>query len=240
MTLKIRSKQTINCILEYGNLQIVHVFYDYEFIPVIFVLCNDKGQLFFGVCTEYRREQRWIITPVSLDELTRVASGEMDTNSAFTCQRKTIYLVVRSYSENDKYQALKVMHDDRNIPNKGIYLDDIDHEEYDGFVEEYETEFPQRRAFKNSLEKPTITFDTTGICEILYKAFFTSRIDYSSSTVSSIIKSFSHSFVERIIDFRVPSALSQISYSNYHFERIVSVSSSKIHESAPNDICEAA
>lgn len=154
--------------LQYGNLSMEEILIE-DTYPVLFVLKNEDRQRFICVCCDIRDEQRWILNPISIDNLIAFLDNKKTARQLFTDGTAQL-VAVRNYATKEEgftpaYGQLEV----KDLPNENVYLDACDDE-----VAEYRQELIRSKihdgyswtdqASKNlSFMTQTYTM-TTGIC----------------------------------------------------------------------------
>lgn len=71
-----------------GNLYIIQIFLEFENEPILF-LCNDEDRKkYLCLCSEIRKEQKWIIVECKQKALSELLSKEIDIRTAFLKERE--------------------------------------------------------------------------------------------------------------------------------------------------------
>lgn len=117
----------------YGNLYIEQILFEDEY-PILFTLHNRNNSIkFICSCCEIRNEQRWILTPVDIQNLIPMLRDKMTIHDLFSSSRYDSF-IVRWYKGNKEFNYTKITSGflpEEDLPRKGYYL------EADGEFEEY-------------------------------------------------------------------------------------------------------
>lgn len=70
-------------IKHWGNLYVEHIFITFECEPILFTCINEHNDLYLVLCNEIRNEYKWIIAPISINELEKLINKEIDLYTAF-------------------------------------------------------------------------------------------------------------------------------------------------------------
>lgn len=118
-----------------GNLDIEEVICEYDF-PVLFTLINETTQKrYISVCCEVVKEQRWIIVPISVNDIINLLTDKIDIYSSFTTNPESECIIAHWSKENKEttYEYLKCCSiPEGDFPLKGEFL-----EAEEGEFEEY-------------------------------------------------------------------------------------------------------
>ena len=81
-----------------GKLYLEYIFYEFENEPILF-LCTDAGKnLYFGLCSDIRYEQKWIIMEINLSILKEMIEEEVDIASVFLAA-KNLTIIIRDLTK---------------------------------------------------------------------------------------------------------------------------------------------
>ena len=105
-----------------GNLYIIQIFFEFENEPILF-LCNDEDRKkYLCLCSEIRKEQKFVIAECKQETLSGLLSKEIDIRTAFLKEKELI--IVKKDLEG-KERSFVVDRDGINeldLPKEGIYL----------------------------------------------------------------------------------------------------------------------
>lgn len=118
-----------------GNLDIDEIICEYDF-PVLFTLKNSKSDnRYIAVCCEIVEEQRWVISPISVNNIINLLTDKIDIYSSFITNPKA-ECIIAHWSKSKKvttYDYIKCSDiPESDLPLKGEYL-----EAEEGEFEEY-------------------------------------------------------------------------------------------------------
>ena len=104
------------------------LFLEYEFFssdyPVIFVLSDNSGALYFTICVEIRNEQRWIMSKTNFDELILLIENKKTLRELVKSPYDESYLITLDYNSG-VYRCSKKLYeeiDELDLPDQGVVL----------------------------------------------------------------------------------------------------------------------
>lgn len=125
----------------YGNLSVEEIFFE-DYYLILFVLISEKGQRLLAYCCDVREEQRWILSPVSNQDVIDFVHNRIPIYDLLTKASDHI-VVVRDYAtckETFKFVSTIDL-DELDLPAKEEFLD-VDIEDYETYLSKLETTTP--------------------------------------------------------------------------------------------------
>ena len=159
----------------YGNLDLEEIIFEDGF-PVFFTAKSSESQRFICLCCDVIKEQRWVIAPISNDNLIKLLTNKLSMYDSFLTDKNCI--IARWTKENPilKYEIVASDDVDKNdLPVEGEYIDAED-EEYSEYIRMLEA---KNKAFDFILNSSVIP--------ILYKksTTFKEKIVFLSPSIFS-------------------------------------------------------
>lgn len=106
----------------YGDLKLYEVLVKAE-CPMIFTCINNTGTLFFCICCDLLKEQRWIIAPISCDILTELIQNKL-TIYDFYKNAVHIYKITWEHGQCfEKVREISFMECEEDLPPHDMYID---------------------------------------------------------------------------------------------------------------------
>lgn len=118
-----------------GNLDIEEVICEYDF-PVLFTLINEiSRQRYIAVCCEVVNEQRWIIVPISVNDILKLLTDKIDIYTAFTSNKEADCIVAHwsNLTKTTTYDYIKcygIPKDDFPLENEFLEAEDGEFDDY--------------------------------------------------------------------------------------------------------------
>ena len=109
-------------IFHIGDMYLDHVFFEFEYEPIIFTCTDSNNSLYLCLCSEIRYVQRWIITKTDINILRQLVYKKIDISSAFLMSSE-LYVVEKNLE--GKENSRLVNHDiiDRlDLPKENTFL----------------------------------------------------------------------------------------------------------------------
>lgn len=107
---------------EIGDLQLEHIFYEFEMEPIVFT-CSDKNDiLYLCLCSEIRNKQKWIISKSSVEILKKLIDEQIDIMTAMRLQTNTYVVELSLSGEEKNYRIESEKMDLLDLPEEGVYL----------------------------------------------------------------------------------------------------------------------
>ena len=120
----------------YGDLYLEEILFEDE-CPMLFILRSKNENLrFVCVCCDFRKEQRWIITPIEIPDIIALLKDKITIRDAFTHLNSKEYIVgvwKNGYSDVEYKTCAFEQVPESDLPTADVYL------EADGEFEEYIT-----------------------------------------------------------------------------------------------------
>ena len=105
-----------------GNLYIIQIFLEFENEPILF-LCNDEDRKkYLCLCSEIRKEQKWIIVECKQKALSELLSKEIDIRTAFLKEKELTIVKKGLVGKEESFVINQNQIDELNLPKEGIYL----------------------------------------------------------------------------------------------------------------------
>lgn len=109
-------------ILNIGDLYFGYDFLNFEGEPILFTCYDNQNQLFLCLCSDIRREQKWIISRTSVCELERLITNKSDIYAALTTQANVV-VVLRHLDCSETNTIIPTCElDELDLPKRGIKL----------------------------------------------------------------------------------------------------------------------
>ena len=118
----------------YGNLSVEEIFFE-DYYLILFVLISEKGQRLLAYCCDVREEQRWILSPVSNQDVIDFVHNRIPIYDLLTKAYDHI-VVVRDYAtckETFKFVSTIDL-DELDLPAKEEFLD-VDPDDYKDYIQ---------------------------------------------------------------------------------------------------------
>lgn len=111
-----------------GNLHLKFVFVEYE-CPILFICEDDKNHLYFCDCVSMNDLQKWLMVPVSVDELNSFIRDEESIINMFL-NKEEIYVLTWQYGDQkENCQKTKTSFlTDKDLPPADTYLENANGE----------------------------------------------------------------------------------------------------------------
>lgn len=121
-----------------GQLDIEYVFMEYHH-PILFISKDHYNNRYLCLCYEFRKVQRWLIGRIEQNDIEYMAQGEISIYEAFDRNREELYLVEYTIDKEEKCKKVRFEDLDEDIlPEKDLFLDEDDYEDYINFIEQEE------------------------------------------------------------------------------------------------------
>lgn len=117
----------------YGNLDLEEIIFEDGF-PVYFTAKSSQSQRFICLCCDVIKEQRWIIAPISNNDLIKLFTNKLTMYDSFLTGKNCI--IARWTKDNPvlKYEIIPSDNVNKNdLPVEGEYIDAED-EEYGEYI----------------------------------------------------------------------------------------------------------
>ena len=109
-------------IFHIGDMYLDHVFFEFEYEPIIFTCTDSNNSLYLCICSEIRYVQRWIITKTDINILRQLVYKKIDIASAFLMSSE-LYIVERNLEGKENCRLVNHDNIDRlNLPKENIFL----------------------------------------------------------------------------------------------------------------------
>lgn len=108
---------------KYENLDIEEVIFEDGF-PVFFTAKSNNFQRFICICCDIVKEQRWIIAPISNDNLIKLLTNQLTMHDSFLTEN--ICIIARWSKENPVLQYEEISSSDivpEDLPVEGEYIE---------------------------------------------------------------------------------------------------------------------
>lgn len=125
---------------KYGNLHVDEILLE-DVYPILFTLKNEnEKKLFICLCCEIRNEQRWILNPITVNNLIALLTNKITVREAFTDGKDIKIVAIRNYAtECDSFKLVTANEFDADdLPNSGELLDTEDGE-FDEYIKRLES-----------------------------------------------------------------------------------------------------
>lgn len=198
-------------IKDIGSLDIEKILCEYDF-PLLFTLINNKTKdRYIAVCCDVVHEQRWIIAPISIENIIKLLKDQIDIYSSFRTNINGKCIIAHwKRSEGMRYEYVACSEiPDEELPLKGDYL-----EAYDDEFEEYIKELQESElvvincnyiitpisnsnrvvAYCNHIGLRIKSFI---ICEVLAKNFMGFCCEYKSGLINTKLFTLNKSFFSK-------------------------------------------
>lgn len=98
------------------------VLYEFESEPILFICKNNDANLYFCVCTEIRGFQRWIVVPIAVSTLPKLAKRDVDLASVIS--NSMVVHIITIDANGDEYNKTICGSDvsDVDLPKSGTFL----------------------------------------------------------------------------------------------------------------------
>lgn len=174
-----------------GKLYLEYIFYEYENEPILF-LCTDAGKnLYFGLCSDIRYEQKWIIMEINLSILKEMIEEEVDIASVFLAA-KNLTIIIRDLQGYETSHVIEANTIDRlDLPKDGIFLR-CDKEKAKGYLWKKEWELL-------SIQLKEIANSSSALEEILspYTTVIKTSMTISNRRIPSYVNKLNYSYVKQ-------------------------------------------
>lgn len=111
-----------NSITDIGNLYLDYVFISFEDEPIIFTCISEYGKIFLCLCSEIRKEQKWIVSPCDISIIEKLVNKKIDIFHALINSNKVIIIVLTQYgSEKSKWINVNEI-DELDLPEKSVFF----------------------------------------------------------------------------------------------------------------------
>lgn len=111
-----------NGVKEIGNLYLEHIFYEFENEPILFLCSDSTKKLYICICSDFRYEQKWVITKCSISRLRALINEEIDIASAFLSS-KTAIIITMDIEGNESSRIMNMDKVDRlDLPKEGTFI----------------------------------------------------------------------------------------------------------------------
>lgn len=109
-------------IFHIGDMYLDHVFFEFEYEPIIFICTDSNNSLYLCICSEIRYVQRWIITKTDINILRQLVYKKIDIASAFLMSSE-LYIVERNLEGKENCRLVNHDNIDRlDLPKENIFL----------------------------------------------------------------------------------------------------------------------
>ena len=111
-----------NNIADIGSLYLDYVFNYFENEPIIFTCISEYGKIYLCLCSEIRKEQKWIISPCDIFIIKKLIDKEIDIFHALSNYNKVI-LVVLAQDGSERSEWIDVNEiNEFDLPEKNCFL----------------------------------------------------------------------------------------------------------------------
>ena len=109
-------------IFHIGDMHLDHVFFEFEYEPIIFTCTDSNNSLYLCLCSEIRYVQRWIITKTDINILRQLVYKKIDISSAFLMSSE-LYVVERNLEGKENSRIVNHDNIDRlDLPKENTFL----------------------------------------------------------------------------------------------------------------------
>ena len=111
-----------NNIADIGSLYLDYVFNYFENEPIIFTCISEYGKIYLCLCSEIRKEQKWIISPCDIFIIKKLIDKEIDIFHALSNYNKVI-LVVLAQDGSERSEWIDVNEiNEFDLPEKNCFF----------------------------------------------------------------------------------------------------------------------
>lgn len=108
-----------------GDLKIDEVFFDFEYVPILFSCIDNNNNLYLCVCAEIRKTQQWVISPISSKLLIEMLQDKITIFQAFELSYNSKIFAEYSKDSGITYKSIEFQGLDLLLlPEKDEYLED--------------------------------------------------------------------------------------------------------------------
>lgn len=105
-----------------GNLYIIQIFLEFENEPILF-LCNDEDRKkYLCLCSEIRKEQKWVIVECKQLTLSGLLSKEIDIRTAFFKEKELTIVKKDLVGKEESFVINQNQIGELDLPKEGVYL----------------------------------------------------------------------------------------------------------------------
>ena len=113
-----------------GDLVLEHIFVENGY-PILFT-CINKDQMYLCLCRDVYIEQKWVISPITLDILKRLIYNEISIYAAL--KEHGGKACIATWKDGDRFEKFQLLPcgqlEDEDLPKKTVLLDDEEAEQY--------------------------------------------------------------------------------------------------------------
>jgi len=101
---------------------------EFEYIPIVFVCCDDSNNLYLCLCSEIRKKAHWtIVSCVQSTTILNMCKGKIPMYDAFKTDKKVYSVEYTDEKSGMKYKEVDFAEiDPTDLPDEGYYFDTDD------------------------------------------------------------------------------------------------------------------
>ena len=109
-------------VCDIGNLYLEKVFNRFEDENIIFICTDDNSNRYLCLCYEFRFSLKWIIAKITIRNIARLISSNIDISSIYDLESENLIHIVY-HNDVFRYERLRLSQLEENIlPKQGIFL----------------------------------------------------------------------------------------------------------------------
>lgn len=105
-----------------GNLYLIQILLEFENEPILFLWHDENQKKYLCLCSEIRKEQKWIIVECKQKALSELLSKEIDIRTAFLKERELTIVKKDLVGKEKSFVINQNQIDELDLPKEGTYL----------------------------------------------------------------------------------------------------------------------
>lgn len=105
-----------------GDLYLDYVFFEFECEPILFSCVDEEKNIYFCLCSEIRKEKKWVVIKTTKKELEDLVWERVDIVSAFLKRERLTIITINLKQEEHSFVVEKDSVDRLDLPKDGIFV----------------------------------------------------------------------------------------------------------------------
>lgn len=123
----LKNKIYFNDVPDVEKLYLDEVFFEFENIPILFSCVDIYEKYYLCICSEIRKIQKWVITPISSELLIKMLKDKITIYEAFKESIENKIIAQYNRATDISYKKVKFVDiEECDLPDKDEFLEDED------------------------------------------------------------------------------------------------------------------